>query len=146
MDIRGAPALMDIRSRIGSHHPPPSAATIALASTSFTVLPPSDQQHLIHGIAYVSAEIRGMITVPYCTGTNPSTHLPSFSFVCLSFPVVCLCTDGSYEMTKEAEQKCKRATGAAFSQGIQMIRLLSAAEWVRPDLGLLTCTGPQYIS
>ena len=89
---------------------------------------------------------QGNITVPYWTGTNPSTHLTSSSFVCLSFPVVCLCTDGSYEMTKEAEQKCKRATGAAFSQGIQMIRLLSAAEWVRPDLGLLTCTGPQYIS
>ena len=49
-------------------------------------------------------------------------------------------------MTKEAEQKCKRATGAAFSQGIQMIRLLSAAEWVRPDLGLLSCSVPQYIS
>ena len=30
MDIRGAPALMDIRSRIGSHHPPPSASTIGL--------------------------------------------------------------------------------------------------------------------
>ena len=49
-------------------------------------------------------------------------------------------------MTKEAELKCKRATGAAFSQSIQMIRFLSAAERVRPDLGLLTCTGPQCIS
>ena len=145
MDIRGAPALMDIRSRIGSHHPPPSASTIGLHQLHSPALfrPTTfDSWHCIS----VSAEIRAIITVPYCTGTNPSTHLPSFSFVCLSFPVVCLCTDGSYEMTKEAEQKCKRATGAAFSQGIQMIRLLSAAEWVRPDLGLLTCTGPQYIS
>ena len=82
MDIRGAPALMDIRSRIGSHHPPPSASTIGLHQLHSPALfrPTTfDSWHCIS----VSAEIRAIITVPYCTGTNSSTHLPSF--VCLSF-------------------------------------------------------------